>query len=42
MNDLKILLAYFKEDKLAAVVTGVSAVIGAILGVIAFYNGWLG
>lgn len=42
MEDLKILLAYFKEHKKSVIVILIATVIGAALGVIAFYNGWLG
>ncbi len=42
MDDLKILLAYFKEHKKGVIVILIAAVIGAALGVTAFYNGWLG
>ena len=42
MEDLKILLAYFKEHKKGVIVILFAAVIGAALGVTAFYNGWLG
>ena len=42
MEDLKILLAYFKEHKKGVIVILIATVIGAALGVTAFYNGWLG
>ncbi len=42
MSDLKILFEYFKENKTGAVVVIIATIMGAILGVIAFYNGWLG
>ncbi len=46
MNDLKVLWNYFKGHKLAAVAvmlaTFSGAVAGGILGVMAYYNGWLG
>ncbi len=42
MEDLKTLLAYFKEHKKGVIVILIATVIGAALGVAAFYNGWLG
>jgi len=42
MEDLKTLLAYFKEHKKGVIVILAATVIGAALGVAAFYNGWLG
>ena len=42
MEDLKTLLAYFKEHKKGIIVILIATVIGAALGVAAFYNGWLG
>lgn len=42
MEDLKTLLAYFKEHKKGVIVILITTVIGAALGVAAFYNGWLG
>ena len=42
MEDLKILFACFKEHKKGVVVILTATVIGAALGVAAFYNGWLG
>ena len=42
MEDLKILLAYFKEHKKGVIVILIATVIGAALGVAAFYNSWLG
>ncbi len=42
MEDLKTLLAYFKEHKKGVIVILIATVIGAALGVTAFYNGWLG
>ena len=42
MEDLKTLLAYFKEHKKGVIVILIAMVIGAALGVTAFYNGWLG
>ena len=42
MEDLKILLAYFREHKKGIIVILIATVIGAALGVAAFYNGWLG
>lgn len=42
MEDLKILLAYFKEHKKGVIVVLIAAVIGAAFGAAAFYNGWLG
>ena len=42
MEDLKILFAYFKEHKKGVIVILITTVIGAALGVAAFYNGWLG
>ena len=42
MNDLKELVKLYKENPMLIVITLVSMVIGAILGAVAFYNGWLG
>lgn len=42
MKDLKELVKLFKENPILIVTTLLSMVVGAILGVIAFYNGWLG
>ncbi len=42
MEDLKTLFEYFKEHKKGVVVILIATVIGAALGVAAFYNGWLG
>ena len=42
MEDLKILAAYFKKHKKGFIVVLAATVIGAALGVAAFYNGWLG
>lgn len=42
MKDLKELGKLFKENPILIVITLVSMVIGAILGAVAFYNGWLG
>ena len=42
MEDLKTLLAYFKEHKKGVIVILAATVIGAALGVAAFYNSWLG
>ncbi len=42
MEDLKILFVYFKEHKKGVIVILIATVIGAALGVAAFYNGWLG
>jgi len=42
MDDLKELGKLYKEHPILIVTTLVSMVIGAVLGVAAFYNGWLG
>ena len=42
MKDLKELVKLFKENPILIVTTLVAMVMGGILGVIAFYNGWLG
>ena len=42
MKDLKELVKLFKEKPILIVTTISAMVIGAILGVIVFYNGWLG
>ena len=42
MNDLKELVKLYKEHPMLIVITLISMVIGAILGAVAFYNGWLG
>jgi len=39
MKDLKELVKLFKESPILIVTTLIAMVIGAILGVIAFYNG---
>lgn len=42
MKDLKELVKLFKGNPILIFTTLVSMIIGAILGVLAFYNGWLG
>lgn len=45
MEDLNSLSDFFKEfiqNKMNIVIVGIAAVIGAIAGIAAFYNGWLG
>ena len=42
MEDLKTLFAYFKKKKKGVIEILIATVIGAALGVAAFYNGWLG
>ncbi len=42
MNDLKELGKLMKENPIIIVTTWTAMVIGAILGVIAYYNEWLG
>ena len=42
MKDLKELVKLFKENPILIVTTLLAMVVGAILGVIAFYNGSLG
>ena len=42
MKDLKEFVKLFKENPILIVTTLVAMGIGAILGVVAFYNGWLG
>ena len=42
MEDWKTLLAYFKEHKKDVIVILAATVIGAALGVAAFYDSWLG
>ena len=42
MEDLKNLLVYFKEHKKGVIVILAATVIGAALGVAAFYDSWLG
>ncbi len=42
MEDWNILFASFKEHKKSVIVILIAAVIGAALGVTAFYHGWLG
>ena len=42
MHDMKQLVDYMKEHPIVIVVTAVAAVVGAVLGAIAFYRHWLG
>ncbi len=42
MKDLKVLYAYFKECGKSTMIIVIATIIGAILGVLAFYNEWLG
>lgn len=42
LNDLKELGKQMKEHPIIIVTTLVAAVAGAILGVVAYYHGWLG
>ena len=42
MKDLKELVKLFKENPILIVIVLVAMVIGAVFGVIAFYNSWLG
>ena len=42
MGDLKELINLYKERPMLLVVTFATMVIGAVLGAVAFYNGWLG
>jgi len=42
MSDLKELMSLYKGRPILFVITFVSMIIGAILGAVAFYNGWLG
>ena len=42
IKGLKELGKLFKENPILIIITLVSMVIGAILGAVAFYNGWLG
>ena len=42
MKDLKVLYAYFKECGKSTMIIVIVTIIGAILGVLAFYNEWLG
>ncbi len=42
MDDIKILIEYFRQDKKGAVAVLLAALIGAGLGVTAYYQGWLG
>ena len=42
MKDLRELVKLFKENPMLIVTTLIAMVIGAMLGVIAFYNSWLG
>lgn len=41
MEDLKILLAYFREHPKGVIVILIATAIGAALGMTAFCNGWL-
>lgn len=42
MHDLKILLDYFRKDKIASIIVITATFMGALLGIAAFYNEWLG
>ena len=42
MKDLKVLYTYFKECGKSTMIIVIATIIGAILGVLAFYNEWLG
>ena len=42
MQDMKQLADYMTEHPIVIVVTAVAAVVGAVLGAIAFYRHWLG
>lgn len=42
MKEMKQLADYMKEHPTVIVVTAVAAVVGAVLGAIAFYRHWLG
>lgn len=42
MQEMKELVTYMKEHRIAIVTTALGAVVGAVLGAIAFYRGWLG
>lgn len=42
MKELKELLDYFREHNGVTVITVVAAILGGGLGVVAYYNGWLG
>ncbi len=45
MKDSQILLNFFKEfiqNKVAMLIVLLSTIAGAVLGALAFYNGWLG
>lgn len=42
MQEMKQLATYIKEHPIVIVATALGAVIGAVLGAIAFYRHWLG
>ena len=42
MSDLKEFITKYKERPMLLVITFASMVIGAVLGAVAFYSGWLG
>lgn len=42
MSELKALWHYFREHRSAGIATIAGLMIGAALGVIAYYNSWLG
>ncbi len=42
VNDLKILGTLYKNNPIMILTTLAGAVVGAIAGVLAYYNGWLG
>lgn len=46
MNDIKLLWRWFREHKMSCLVAAASAILGAVigafLGAMAYYNGWLG
>ena len=42
MQEKKSLAEYVKEHRVVILVTAIAAVVGAVLGAIAFYRHWLG
>ena len=42
LSDLKEFINMYKERPMLLVITFASMVIGAVLGAVAFYSGWLG
>ena len=42
MSGLKELISLYRERRILVVITFAAMVVGAVVGAVAFYNGWLG